>query len=36
MTYDKFMIIENIMVISRKGLKLSTDDLDMGSVPSLV
>ena len=36
MTSDKYMIKDNLKVIQRKGLKLSTDELDMRGVPSLV
>ena len=36
MTYDNFMIKDNLKVISRKGLKLSTDELDMRGVSFLV
>ena len=36
MTYDKFMIKIQLKDYSRKGLKLSTDELDIRDVPSLV
>ena len=36
MTYDKFMIKDNLKVIQEKGLKLSTNEVDMRGVPSVV
>ena len=35
MNYDKFIIKNEIKPISKKGLNLSTDELDMESVRSL-
>ena len=35
MTYDKFNMKNKLKVIWEKRLKLSTDELDMGNVPSL-